>query len=376
MPPVWFKLRKSLQCRSKPSDVYDPKPKSNGNGKQLTIEASRSGRPRTSSNLDDLIHGSKRHLMENQPNGSPRSSRSDSTCKLKDTIRSGRPIVPHKSPNGSTSISVIKAPNSLSRMGDSPVQDTPTSPKAVFGTDSSSSFICHECGQEFAKREAVEAHHLSKHAVTELVEKDLSTKIVEKICQNNWSKSDNNYGNIDKILKVHNMQKTLAQFEEYREMVKMKASKLLKKHTRCLANGNELLRFYGASVECSFGSNGSYALCSSHKCCLCGILRHGFSMGKEALNGVMGVFTSSTCAVALETIKQFDDDSPSMRKVLIVCRVIAGRVHKHMEKFQELADQTGFDSVAGKVDLSSDIEELYSLNPRALLPCFVVICIP
>ncbi|KAA8519946.1 hypothetical protein F0562_014144 [Nyssa sinensis] len=114
--------------------------------------------------------------------------------------------------------------------------------------------------------EDVQAHHLSKHAVTELVEGDSSRKIVEIICRTSWSKSDNDCGTGERILKVHNMQKTLAQFEDYREMVKIKASKLPKKHPRCLADGNELLRFYGTTLECSLGLNGSSSLLTSDKC--------------------------------------------------------------------------------------------------------------
>jgi hypothetical protein len=85
------------------------------------------------------------------------------------------------------------------------------------------------------------------------------------------------------------------------------------------------------------------------------------------------VFTTSTSGRAFESIEIFEDD-PSTRKALIVCRVIAGRVHRPLENIQEISGQTGFDSLAGKVGLYSNIEELYLLNPRALLPCFVVIC--
>jgi hypothetical protein len=211
-------------------------------------------------------------------------------------------------------------------------------------------------------------------AVTELVEGDSSRKIVEIICRTSWLKSENNCGRIERVLKVHNMQKTLARFEEYREMVKIKASKLQKKHPRCLADGNELLRFYGTTVACSLGLNGSSSLCLSEKCCVCRIIRSGFSAKKE-LKGGIGVFTTSTSGRAFESIEILDNE-PSLRKALIVCRVIAGRVHRPLENIQEMAAQTGFDSLAGKVGLYSNIEELYLLNPRALLPCFVVICKP
>ena len=92
--------------------------------------------------------------------------------------------------------------------------------------------------------------------MTELVEGDSSRKIVEIICRTSWLKSENQSGRIERVLKVHNMQRTLARFEEYRETVKIKASKLPKKHPRCLADGNELLRFYGTTVACSLGVNG------------------------------------------------------------------------------------------------------------------------
>lgn len=204
------------------------------------------------------------------------------------------------------------------------------------------------------------------------MEGDSSRKIVEIICRSSWLKSESHCVRIDRVLKVHNMQKTLVRFEDYRETVKIKASKLPKKHPRCLADGNELLRFYGTTLGCSLGMNGSSSLCVSDKCCVCRIIRHGFSTKRE-LKGGVGVFTTSTSGRAFECIEIHEDD-PSIRKALIVCRVIAGRVHRPLENIQEMASQTGFDSLAGKVGLYSNIEELYLLNPKALLPCFVVIC--
>lgn len=210
------------------------------------------------------------------------------------------------------------------------------------------------------------------HVVSELVEGDSSRKIVEMICRTGWSKTDGSCSRIERVLKVHNMQKTLALFEEYRETVKMKASKLPKKHPRCLADGNELLRFHGTTIACSLGTNGSSGLCASEKCSVCQIIRHGFS-GNEETKGGIGVFTTSTSGRALESIET-DEDDTSVKKALLVCRVIAGRVHKPLDNYQELVGQCAFDSLAGKVGLYANIEELYLLNPKALLPCFVVIC--
>ncbi|MCD7467338.1 hypothetical protein HAX54_004730 [Datura stramonium] len=48
--------------------------------------------------------------------------------------------------------------------------------------------------------------------LTELVEGDSSRKIVEIICRTSWSKPENSSNGIERILKVHNMQKVLAHF--------------------------------------------------------------------------------------------------------------------------------------------------------------------
>ncbi|CAJ1978718.1 unnamed protein product [Sphenostylis stenocarpa] len=425
MPTVWFSLKKSLHCKSEPSDVHDPKTRKHLST-ILTKRAGRSGCSRSIANLKDVIHGSKRHL-DKPPSCSPRSIGSseflnpithevilsNSRCELKitgyggfqegvgsggsnagggsggstfvGTLRpgtpgpGGHPTMHYFNPSFRTSSTPPrKSPFLLSdKEGSGPhCAGLHPSNRLSSETDSngSSTVTCHKCGEQFNKWDAAEAHHLSKHAVTELVEGDSSRKIVEIICRTSWLKSENQCGRIERVLKVHNMQKTLARFEEYREMVKIKASKLQKKHPRCLADGNELLRFYGTTVACSLGLNGSSSLCLSEKCCVCRIIRNGFSAKKE-LKGGIGVFTTSTSGRAFESIEIFGDE-PSQRKALIVCRVIAGRVHRPLENIQEMAAQTGFDSLAGKVGLYSNIEELYLLNPRALLPCFVVICKP
>ncbi|KAJ9153703.1 hypothetical protein P3X46_027118 [Hevea brasiliensis] len=429
MPTVWFSLKKSLHCKSEPSEVHDPKSR-----KQLstilTRKAGRSGCSRSIANLKDVIHGSKRHT-EKPPSCSPRSIGSseflnpithevilsNSRCELKITgfggfqegIGNGA-AVGNNGGVGSTFVGTLRPGtpgpgghptmhyfNPSFRSSATPPRKSPfllseregsgfggsgilgggghSSTRVSLDTDSNrSSITCHKCGEQFTKWEAAENHHLSKHAVTELVEGDSSRKIVEIICRTSWLKSENHCGRIERVLKVHNMQRTLARFEEYREMVKIKASKLPKKHPRCIADGNELLRFYGTTVACSLGLNGCSSLCVSEKCCVCRIIRNGFSAKKE-LKGGIGVFTTSTSGRAFESIEIFEGD-PSIRKALIVCRVIAGRVHRPLDNIQEISGQTGFDSLAGKVGLYSNIEELYLLNPRALLPCFVVICKP
>lgn len=435
MPTVWLSLKKSLHCKSEPSEVHDPKSRKNL-GAILTRKTGgggggRSGCSRSIANLKDVIHGgSKRHL-DKPPSCSPRSIGSseflnpithevilsNSRCELKITgFHGGFPqdlpaADPHGGANGASTFVGTLTPGTPGPGGHPSMHYFNPSLRSSkklpfregFGSSnksggggarggvhssnrisletensrngSSAAVTCHKCGEQFNKWDAAEAHHLSKHAVTELVEGDSSRKIVEIICRTSWLKSENQSGRIERVLKVHNMQRTLARFEEYRETVKIKASKLPKKHPRCLADGNELLRFYGTTVACSLGVNGSSSLCISEKCCVCRIIRNGFSAKTEMKEGI-GVFTTSTSARAFNSIEAAGGDETMRRKAMIVCRVIAGRVHRPLENIQEMAGQTGFDSLAGKVGLHSNIEELYLLNPRALLPCFVVICKP
>lgn len=60
---------------------------------------------------------------------------------------------------------------------------------------------------------------------------------------------------------------------------------------------------------------------------------------------------------------------------MLVCRVIAGRVRKNNVTVVEGGSvEEEYDSVAGATTgVYSSLEELYVFNPRAILPCFVVI---
>ncbi|CAL9168141.1 unnamed protein product [Musa hybrid cultivar] len=413
MPTFWFALKRSLHCKSEPSEVHDPKARGHLET-ILTRTAGRSGCSRSMANLKDVIHGSKRHLLM-PPSCSPRSTGSSKllnpithevvlsnpSCELRritgsgachdstyvGTVWSGTPwpgvhhplrhnpsCTPRRCPTFSGVSSLSPA---LPGNGVAAVHHAVPAPRFSHETDvqvSSAAVACHKCGKMFVKWQILEAHHLSKHAVSELVEGDTSRKIVEMICRTSWLNTGSSCRQIERVLKIHNMQRNLAQFEEYRETIKLKASKLAKKHPRCLADGNEHLRFHGTAIACSLGSNGSSSLCTSEKCSVCQIIRHGFSSKKES-KGRIGVFTTSTCGRALESIETCEDD-PSVKKALLVCRVIAGRVHKPLDTYQELVGRSAFDSMAGKIGIYGGIEELYLLNPSALLPCFVVICKP
>lgn len=217
MPTVWFSLKKSLHCKSEPSDVHDPKTRKNLST-ILTKRGGRSGCSRSIANLKDVIHGSKRHL-EKPPSCSPRSIGSseflnpithevilsNSRCELKITGYGGfqegvgnnnasgsgssgsstyvgtlRPGTP--GPGGHPTMHYF---NPSFRTSSTPPRKSPfllSSEKEGSGnfhgggihssnrmsletdTNGSSTITCHKCGEQFNKWEAAEAHHLSKHA--------------------------------------------------------------------------------------------------------------------------------------------------------------------------------------------------------------------
>ncbi|KAL4311382.1 hypothetical protein GQ457_01G012010 [Hibiscus cannabinus] len=225
---------------------------------------------------------------------------------------------------------------------------------------------CPECGEIFMKAENLELHQAVRHAVSELGPEDTSKNIVEIIFQSSWLKKQAPICKIDRILKVHNTPRTISKFEEYRDSVKSKATKHPKKHPRCIADGNELLRFHCTTFACSLGLNGSSNLCNSiPNCNACSIIKNGFKVVQQ-LNG-KGFLTTATSGNAHDKAAAGVEDG-NEKRAMLVCRVIAGRVQKSMEGNMEDGD-----SVGGDVGVYSNLDELYVFNPKAILPCFVVI---
>ncbi|CAN8294216.1 unnamed protein product [Cochlearia groenlandica] len=239
---------------------------------------------------------------------------------------------------------------------------------------------CRKCLQRVRDLDAFESHYLSNHSVTRLLPGDFSRTTVELICNTSYthkpSKTKGN--NISAILKIHNLQRVVAEFEDYRELVKIRANKLSKKHSRCMADGNEFLGFHGTTLTCSLGlsNHTSSNLCFLDQCGVCQILRHGFTSKTRPDHGIKGVVTASTSSTALERIETDRGRSIGALRAVVLCRVVAGRVHKPMKKFEDTLELSEFDSLALKMGPNSRIDELYLLCSKALLPCFVIIFNP
>ncbi|CAM8878133.1 unnamed protein product [Rhodiola kirilowii] len=229
---------------------------------------------------------------------------------------------------------------------------------------------CPDCGEVFMKAENLETHQAVRHAVSELGPEDTSRNIVEIIFQSSWQKKQMPVCKIDRILKVQNTPKTISNFESYRESIKSKANKTIKKHQRCIADGNELLRFHSTTLQCSLGLNGSTNLCDSisKQCTVCSVIRNGFRLSEK------GILTTATSGRADDKIEDelLGGGRPRMevrenpkKRAMLVCRVIAGRVKR--ENSEE------FDSVSDGLETYSSLDELYVFDQKAILPCFVVI---
>ncbi|KAF5771540.1 putative transcription factor C2H2 family [Helianthus annuus] len=227
--------------------------------------------------------------------------------------------------------------------------------------------ICSECGEVFPKIESLEHHQAVRHAVSELGPEDSGRNIVEIIFKSSWQNKDHPIFTIERILKVNNTRRTLQRFEDCRNTVKLRATATT---SRCAADGNELLRFHCTTLTCSLGSNGSSTLCGSTPSCgVCTIIRHGFQSPKSGDGGRKGVCTTASSGRAHNS--EVVGAARGLRAML-VCRVIAGNMKR--VKLDASPEEDGpYDSVGGYPGSYSGIEELYVYNPRAILPCFVVI---
>lgn len=187
-------------------------------------------------------------------------------------------------------------------------------------------------------------------ALTELPEGHPSRNVVEIIFQTSWSPNIFS-GRVEMVFKVQHLSRSVTRFEDYREMVKSRAEgggasgKVTaldcggEDHTRCLADGNEVLRFMClGSMNGGAYDGGAWALK--------GAKIVSFAGSGEAHNSAGG---------------------GRGRRAMLVCRVIAGRCCKQLGFESLVKGRVGYDSESG------DNGELIVFDSRAVLPCFLII---
>ncbi|GAB2274454.1 hypothetical protein Dimus_009224 [Dionaea muscipula] len=230
----------------------------------------------------------------------------------------------------------------------------------------------------------MEQHQFTRHAVSDLHDGDSGKNIVRIIFKSGWIDPER-APRVHRILKIHHSPRTLSRFEEYRESVKSKADEggngaVQVRDERCVADGNELLRFYCTTFACSLGQNGNFGVCNQGFCSVCGIIKAGFS---PKLDGISTLSTSWRAHLAVPGDVEADFAFMNVKRAMLVCRVIAGRVGCDQMAVAVVVDKEdpGFDSVlaagqsreGGGAGSTSDGDELLVFNPRAVLPCFVVV---
>ncbi|CAL8999027.1 unnamed protein product [Prunus brigantina] len=239
-------------------------------------------------------------------------------------------------------------------------------------------FPCTACGEIFPKPETLDNHQATRHAVSELIDGDSGKNIVRIIFKTGWTDT-RKAPEIRRILKIHNSEKILSRFEEYREAVKCKAARngaVRRRDERCIADGNELLRFHCSTFVCDLGLNGNSGICNREYCSVCGIIKSGFS---PKLDGISTLSSSSRAHVAVPEDIEEEFEFMNVKRAMLVCRVVAGRVGCDSEEDLHDVDKegSGFDSVVGRGGSGAhtrvDEEELLVFNPRAVLPCFVIV---
>ncbi|KAJ3682665.1 hypothetical protein LUZ60_012892 [Juncus effusus] len=239
-------------------------------------------------------------------------------------------------------------------------------------------FPCSLCGEVFSKTHLLDLHQAMKHSLSELSDSDSGMNIVRIIFQSGW-RGISGGPSVRRVFKIQHNQRNLARFEEYRDMVRSRAARRYSggitsgMEERCMADGNERLRFYCCTMMCTLGAGG---VCGSPYCCTCSILRHGFS-GKQAdLTGITTYSSSWGAHASLSEEVEREFAFLQVRRAMLVCRVVAGRVaHGGAE---EMLDVRGgiekgamFDSIVAPMGQGCD-EELVVFNPKAVLPCFVI----
>ncbi|XP_057473995.1 uncharacterized protein LOC130762336 [Actinidia eriantha] len=201
---------------------------------------------------------------------------------------------------------------------------------------------------------------------TELNIGDSSRDIVEMIVQSASTSLSNHCRKTKKVLRVNNSVEMVEGFEKYREMVKKRACEQQKRHLRSTVDGNELLQFYGTTMNCCSGEpiKALSEACKDQTCRVCRIIQSGFNTAYLKKNGIR-LSTSS-----MELSENFINIAgvKNVKRAVIVCRTIAGTVgNVGDERSREDYDSFRIEG------LYSKSEYLVVQNPSAVLPCFVVV---
>lgn len=295
------------------------------------------------------------------------------------------------------SSSPFMSPLSVRSLSATPV--VPSSPQKLLQASRQSSsrsfaargdvFPCKVCGEVLGRPQLLELHQAMKHSLSELTHLDSSLNIIRMIFLAGWKPAAAASGAgeapapaVRRILRIHHNPRALARFEEYRDLVRGRAraarrcgggegAVVVVDEERCIADGNERLRFHCSTMLCSLGGGG---VCGSPYCCVCSTLRHGFA-GKQAdVDGIATYASAWAAHASLPADVEREFAFLQVRRAMLVCRVVAGRVARgpadDKVAYDSMVPVRGGGCVSG---VGADDVELLVYNPRAVLPCFVIL---
>ncbi|KAK6230158.1 hypothetical protein QUC31_001676 [Theobroma cacao] len=168
---------------------------------------------------------------------------------------------------------------------------------------------------------------------------------------------------IKRVLRVKSSMDALESFEEYREKVMRKAYEQHKRHPRSVVDGNELLLFYGTTMACCSRKLKQVSeLCKDPSCRACRIIHSRFDMEFTRNNGIRLSTSSEEVSDGMVSFKL-----KNLKRAVIVCRVIAGRISNTIDGVYEECDSIGREGP------QSNLEYLIVQNPCAVLPCFLIV---
>ena len=201
--------------------------------------------------------------------------------------------------------------------------------------------------------------------VSELIDRDSGNNIVRIIFKTDWIDNEKT-PKINWILKIHNSTEILGRFKEYREHVKSKAARnsgVRRRDERCIADDNELLRFHYSTFLCNLGQNGNSSLNNHQYCSIHGIIRSGFSQQLD------GISTLSTRWRAHATIIEDEFRFMNVKRVMLVCRVVAGRMGSDQDDVDK--EDGGFDSIVGRTAIGSGGRRVTGIQLKV---CATLLC--
>ncbi|MCO5575118.1 hypothetical protein L7F22_028915 [Adiantum nelumboides] len=277
--------------------------------------------------------------------------------------------------------------------------------------------ICSQCRTKLPTPEDLDQHFVEQHPLIEVPQREhdeATWYVVEGRFCVAWKKPTIQLYKVHRIFKVYNPGWRRKDFEEYRKELKRQMSepKMVKGdiphelYNRIRSDGNELYRYHGTTVRCKIGrpaprvhgaEQEALSLCTDSECSLCRILETGFMKEKCRVNHFQrygkGIYCSGSSSKASAYVKcdvlpekrRFlgflpifgsNDYSSSKEnyKVMMVCRVLAGRPYHTTRNLQDLkGPPDGFNSVQGDPGEKLNYDELVLYKDFAILPAYIIL---